>query len=214
MSALASLYGAERARLLLMAQTQGERGMFASPVFGEGAERPLLVFVGEAPGAEETKASRPFVGRAGRQLDALLEEAGIPREAVYITNAVKYRPVTASGRGLRNRTPDKNEVLASLPLLREELRALAPALVATLGNVPLFSVLTICGEAPRSVGEVHGRPLAAPAGAPFTLFPLYHPAVVLYNPALRPACEADARALGRLFHEISGQGGPAAPRRV
>ena len=200
MSAIEVLYEAERARLLTLT---GERGMFASPVFGEGPEHPLLLLIGEAPGAEETRASRPFVGKAGRQLDELLACAGISRGETYITNAVKYRPVTATARSLRNRTPGRDEILAALPLLREEITHLRPALVATLGNVPLFSVLTICGEHPATIGNVHGRELPLFEGAPFSLFPLYHPASVLYNPALRPTCEADVAELGRLCREKS-----------
>lgn len=194
MSALPELYEAERKRLLTLA---GDGGMYAQPVFGKGPEHPLLLLIGEAPGAEETRACHPFVGKAGRQLDTLLVSAGISRSEVYITNAVKYRPVTVTAR-LRNRTPGRGEVLAALPLLREEIACLRPALVATLGNVPLFSVLTICGEKPATVGGIHGRGLPVCADRPFTLFPLYHPASVLYNPALRAVCEADAAALGAL----------------
>ncbi|HWR22778.1 MAG TPA: uracil-DNA glycosylase [Feifaniaceae bacterium] len=197
--ALGALYEGERARLNALCETEVPSGMHASPVFGQGPNKPYLVLIGEAPGAEETKAGRPFVGKAGKQLDELLQLAGIPRGDVFITNAVKYRPVTVSERSVRNRTPDKNEIMASLPLLREELLLLRPAYIATLGNVPLFAVLTLCGKGRGTIGELHGVPMDVTLGAmQATLFPLYHPAGVIYNRSLLPVCEADARALGRV----------------
>ncbi len=198
---LNALYEAERARLLTLSNTPGiPTGMHASPVFGQGPEHPFLVLIGEAPGAEETKAGRPFVGKAGKQLDALLELANIPREAVFITNAVKYRPTTVSERSVRNRTPDKKEIAAALPLLREELLLLKPACIATLGNVPLLAVLTLCEKDKETIGTLHGAPLNVEIqGMETVLFPLYHPAGVIYNPSLLAVCEQDAAALGRFY---------------
>ncbi len=197
---LLALYEKERARLTALSQTDGPCGMHSSPVFGQGPMQPYLVLLGEAPGAEETKACRPFVGKAGKQLDELLRLACIPREDVFITNAVKYRPVTVSQRSMRNRTPDKNEIAASLPLLREELLLLRPACIATLGNVPLSAVLTLCNKGKGTIGALHGEPMDVTLGTMQTvLFPLYHPAGVIYNRSLLAVCEADAAQLGRLY---------------
>lgn len=197
---LERLYERERARLHELSGTDAPSGMHDSPVFGQGPERPFLVLIGEAPGSEETKAGRPFVGKAGRQLDELLQIACIPREDVFITNAVKYRPVTVSERSVRNRTPDKEEIAASLPLLREELLLLRPACIATLGNVPLFAVLTLCNKDKGTIGALHGKPMDVTLDAMQTvLFPLYHPAGVIYNRSLLAVCEADAAQLGRLY---------------
>ncbi len=198
-TALKELYASERARLLALCDTDAPAGMYASPVFGEGPEAPFLVLVGEAPGAEETRLSHPFVGKAGRQLDELLSVAGIPRDEVYITNAVKYRPVTVSARSVRNRTPAREEILSSLPLLRKELLLLRPRCIATLGNVPLFAVLSLFGQQKKVVGDVHGSALDVSMEEWDTmLFPLYHPASTIYNRALLPVCLADATALGEL----------------
>lgn len=196
---LSALYERERARLSPLSNTDAPAGMHGSPVFGQGPSKPYLVLIGEAPGAEETKAGRPFVGKAGKQLDELLELAHIPRGDVFITNAVKYRPVTVSERSVRNRTPDKNEIMASLPLLREELMLLHPACIATLGNVPLFAVLTLCNMGKGTIGTLHGKPMDVELETMRTiLFPLYHPAGVIYNRSLLSICEEDAKALGRV----------------
>ncbi len=197
---LTALYEKERARLSALSKSDAPAGMHEFPVFGQGPVRPFLVLIGEAPGAEETKAGRPFIGKAGKQLDELLALAGIPRGDVFITNAVKYRPVTVSERSVRNRTPDKNEVAASLPLLREELLLLRPSCVATLGNVPLSAVLALCGKGKGTIGSLHGASMDVMLGdMRTTLFPLYHPAGVIYNRALLDVCKADAIALGRLY---------------
>lgn len=200
MTELERLYERERARLHELSLTDAPSGMHESPVFGQGPLRPFLVLIGEAPGAEETKAGRPFVGKAGRQLDELLKIARIPRQDVFITNAVKYRPVTVSERSVRNRTPNKEEIAASLPLLREELLLLRPACIATLGNVPLSAILTLSNKGKGTIGMLHGRPMDVTLGDMQTvLFPLYHPAGVIYNRSLLATCEEDAAQLGQIY---------------
>ena len=199
-NALHALYQQERERLL---QQSSPAGWYDLPVFGKGqAVDPFLVLIGEAPGKEEATSGRPFVGKAGKQLDELLALAEIPRGRVYITNTVKYRPVIVSGKSVRNRTPGKPEIQESLPLLRAELALLSPACIVTLGNVPLNAVLALYGEKPRTIGELHGKayPLEGEQGA-VTLFPLYHPASTIYNRALLPQCKEDIRALGTLYRK-------------
>jgi DNA polymerase len=196
MEALSSLYAKERLRLLELAAADSPSGEYLRPVFGEGPGSPQLMFVGEAPGAEETRLGKPFVGKAGIQLDALLKEAGIERTCIYITNAVKYRPVLRKQKTCSNRTPTRDEIAVSMELLMAEISIVNPLVVATLGNVPLLSVLTIAGEVKRSVGELHGRPCPLRIGGrDVMLFPLYHPASVIYNRSLRPVLESDVRAL-------------------
>jgi len=97
-------------------------------VVGEGCLEGGVVLVGEAPGRREDEAGRPFVGYAGRVLDQLLEEAGLSRLEVYITNLVKCRPPG-------NRRPRKGEVQACSGYLERQLRILEPKVVATLGKV-------------------------------------------------------------------------------
>ena len=101
---LVELYEKERLRI---AETADGRGDYSHPVFGEGPVNPLVMLIGEAPGGDEAKQGRPFVGKAGKQLDALLSGAGIDRSRVYITNTVKFRPVNVKPKSVSNRTRPK-----------------------------------------------------------------------------------------------------------
>lgn len=105
-------------------------------VFGEGSVGARLAVVGEAPGENEAAEGRPFVGRAGRLLDELLEEAGILRSEVYVTNVVKVRPTKESGGRLRNRPPRVGEVRAGMEMLAPELHIVAPEALVLLGSQP------------------------------------------------------------------------------
>src|SRR3954469_22464833 len=126
---------------------------------GEGSPDARVVIVGEAPGASEDKAGRPFVGRAGRLLDALLAEAGLEREDVFITNVVKARPPG-------NRDPRADEVAHHLPWLEAQLEVIRPRLVVPLGRHALarFAPDTKITQAHGRVLEHDGR----------TLFPMFH----------------------------------------
>jgi len=174
----------------------------ADMVYGEGPVGASVMFVGEAPGAEETRLSRPFVGRAGRNLDDALGVIGLNREEVYITNVVKFRPFKISAKGrLSNRPPAKEEIACMLPHLLREIEVAAPLVVITLGNVPLKSLLN---DPAAVIGACHAQPIPAKAGAHvYTLFPLYHPASVIYNPALRTVYADDLEALKQyLWHKM------------
>lgn len=196
---LEAFYKLERERLLAI--EDGPAGMYGAPVFGEGPQEPFLLLIGEAPGGEEAKQGRPFLGKAGQQLDALLQLAGIPRERVYITNTVKYRPVAINSKGgMRNRTPGKREIQEGLPLLAKELFLTRPKVVATLGNVALNAALALCGAAGTTIGAVHGAPMRVQFGEmQIVLMGLYHPASTIYNKELLPVCKADIRRLGELY---------------
>ena len=180
-----------------LAEADFPAGDYAHPVFGEGDPACGVVLIGEAPGREEAESGRPFVGKAGRQLDALLDSAGIDRERVYVTNAVKYRPVKRGERSVKNRTPGREELAEALPLVREQLAVLRPRVIVTLGNTPLNALLTVAGVPVQTVGALHGAafPIRLAYGDA-ALFPLYHPASAIYNPSLLPVLRADAAALG------------------
>lgn len=201
---LEATYGNERERLAKLANRDTPQGEYASPVFGEGRADSDVLLIGEAPGAEETKQGRPFVGRAGKQLDALFESFGITRENAYITNVVKYRPVVRSERSLRNRTPNPDEVENALILLGLEIAAVRPKIVLTLGNTPLKAVLHLCGEQTGVIGSLHGNriPLTF-QDLPFELIPLYHPASGIYNRKLIAVMERDAELVGETLRECS-----------
>ena len=198
---LKALYEAEGARLLTLSDGAGE---YALPVFGEGDARAQLVLIGEAPGGDEAKQGRPFVGKAGKQLDALLAMAGIDREQVFVTNAVKFRPVNIKNGRFSNRTPSLAEVRQSLPVLEAELKLVRPLLIATLGNTPLKALCLLAGMRPITVGAAHGQIQDfIIGGTAVTVFPLYHPASVIYNPALLPELEKDIRRLGDVLRGMA-----------
>jgi len=168
-------------------------------VFGCGCTEPKVVLVGEAPGREEVKYSRPFSGAAGKNLDSFLELAGIKRDDIYITNAIKYRLSKANpetGR-LSNRPATKDEIISSRTYLIKEIEILKPKWVVTLGNIPLRAV---SGDFSKNIGDFHGKPAKITVGNhECILFPLYHPASVIYNRSLKEVCEADILELSRLI---------------
>ena len=178
----------------------------AHPVFGEGnSDSPLIMFIGEAPGKDEAACGRPFVGRAGKQLDGMLRLAGIDREQVFVTNAVKYRPMKRVDKRVSNRTPTSREVRDGLELLRAEIACVRPQIIATLGNVPLSAVtqLSVVKTEPLNVGTAHGMPtIIVLDGGPQKLFPLYHPAAAIYNRELKPVLEGDLIRLGEYARSI------------
>lgn len=160
-------------------------------VFGEGPKNPRLMLIGEAPGEQESLMGRPFVGKAGKNLDRFLELAGLAREEIYISNAVKIRPTKTGKSGrVSNRPPTRDEVALFRPWLMREIEEIAPRAIATLGNVPLQA---LAGRG-QTIGAVHGRFVKAEEGT-FSLFALYHPASLIYNRALEPVYEADVLAL-------------------
>jgi uracil-DNA glycosylase family 4 len=187
-----------RNEMLAAAQAFGKTGR--DMVYGEGPAGAALCLVGEAPGAEETRLSRPFVGKAGKNLDLFLAAIRLNRPDIYITNAVKFRPCRISPKGtVSNRPPDREELGCMQPLLLRELEMVAPRVVVTLGNVPLKCLL----GAKASIGALHAVPVTAAAlSHTFTLFPLYHPASIIYNPAIKPVYEQDLIKLRRLLDTL------------
>ena len=161
-------------------------------VFGEGPLHPKLMLIGEAPGEQETLMGRPFVGKAGKNLDHFLELAGMRREEIYISNAVKIRPTKTGKTGrISNRPPTKEEIALFRPWLLREIDLVAPQVNATLGNVPLYAVT---GDRRLTIGEAHGRVMEA-GETGRRLFALYHPASLIYNRALEPVYEQDVCTL-------------------
>ena len=199
---LCEAYEAERLRLLALADGDDPQGEYRSAVFGDGSSLATALLIGEAPGAEETKQGKPFVGKAGKQLDALFALFGVSRESVYISNVVKYRPVVRSAKTVRNRTPLPAEVKAALALLNREVELIAPRVILTLGNTPLRAVYQLAGEKAPTIGEAHGAPQTlALCKRDVTLIPLYHPASGIYNRALVAVMEQDARRAGEVLRE-------------
>jgi uracil-DNA glycosylase family 4 len=150
-------------------------------VFGAGNADADLMFVGEAPGAEEDRQGLPFVGRAGQLLNQLLEEIGLSREDVFIANVLKSRPPG-------NRDPQPLEIEACRPYLFEQVRLIEPKVVCTLGN---FSTKLLSGS-PVGITKVRGVPQVHELGGRAVfLLPLFHPAAALRTPAVKETLRGD-----------------------
>jgi uracil-DNA glycosylase len=142
-------------------------------VFGGGNADADLMFVGEAPGANEDRQGLPFVGQAGRLLDTLLGEIGIARGDVFVCNILKCRPPG-------NRDPHPAEIEACQAYLLRQIELIQPRVICTLGN---FATKLLRGE-PTGITRLHGRPEMRVVGCrAVRLYPLFHPAAALYTPA-------------------------------
>jgi DNA polymerase len=158
-------------------------------VFGAGDADAQLMFVGEAPGAEEDRQGLPFVGRAGQLLNELLEGIGLSREHVFIANVLKSRPPG-------NRDPQPDEIEACRPYLFEQIRLIEPKVVCTLGN---FATKLLSGN-PAGISRVHGTPqVHTLGGRAVFLLPLFHPAAGLRTPAVKETLREDFEALPALL---------------
>ncbi len=156
---------------------------------GEGADDAAIIFIGEAPGYNEDREGRPFVGAAGAFLDELLSSIGLTRQDVYITNVIKCRPPG-------NRDPLPGEIGACKPWLDRQIEAIHPKVVVTLGRVSLSRFLPN-----DSIGKVHGK---ARHVGDIVCFPMYHPAAALHQGSLRSTIEADMRRLPQVLKELEG----------
>ena len=154
---------------------------------GEGPENAEIMLIGEAPGFNEDKQGRPFVGAAGQFLEKLLASANLSREDVYITNTVKCRP-------LNNRDPLPVEMAACRKYLDRQIAAIAPKIIVTLGRHSLTSFLP-----KETITKARGRPRSVNGT---TLFPMYHPAAALHQQSLREVIEADIKKLPTLLKEL------------
>jgi len=145
-------------------------------VFGAGPGKARLVFVGEQPGDQEDRQGAPFVGPAGAMLDKALEDAGIPRDDVYVTNAVKHFKWEPRGKRRIHKKPRASEVKACRPWLEAELRALKPQIVVCLGATAAQSMLGPQFKLMQSRGRIVVSPLAQHVVATI------HPSAVLRAP--------------------------------
>jgi DNA polymerase len=169
-----------------------------NPVPGEGNPNAELMFVGEAPGAQEDKQGRPFVGASGKFLSEMLESIGMNRDDVFITNIVKFRPPD-------NRDPKPKEIKACMPILLVQIEVIRPGLVVFLGRHSMnvfFPKLKI--------SEAHGVPVAEEVKAGNAAFkqdflPLYHPAAALYNGSMRKVLLEDFAKIPKILEIIKNK---------
>jgi DNA polymerase len=170
-------------------------------VFGSGNADADLMFVGEAPGANEDKQGLPFVGQAGRLLDTLLGEIGLARADVFIANVLKCRPPG-------NRDPQPAEIENCKGYLHRQVELIEPRVICTLGN---FST-KLLREDPTGITRLHGRPEQLRVGErEVTLYPLFHPAAALYTPAMLETLRADFAGIPALLAPPEPEAAAAEP---
>src|SRR4051812_46900170 len=145
-------------------------------VFGEGSPRSQVMFVGEQPGDQEDKAGEPFVGPAGKLLDRALEEAGIDRKLVYVTNVVKHFKWTARGKRRLHEKPNAREIAACRPWLQAELELIHPEVLVCLGATAAQALL---GRTFR-VTQMRGQILTWQGGQ--SIMATVHPSSILRAP--------------------------------
>jgi uracil-DNA glycosylase len=131
-------------------------------VFGEGAEHARLMLVGEQPGDQEDLQGKPFVGPAGKLLERALDEAGIDRRGVYVTNAVKHFRWTRRGKRRLHEKPNAGQVRACRPWLEAEIEVVRPRLIVLLGATAALSVMGPAFRVSRQRGEVLNSPFGIP----------------------------------------------------
>ena len=154
-------------------------------VFGAGDASARVMIIGEAPGKNEDLTGEPFVGAAGKKLDAMLERAGIKRSDVYIANICKCRPP-------KNRNPKQAEITACTPWLKEQLELVHPECVITLGNFATRYIL----QTNEGITSLRGRVHSVDG---LSVLPMFHPAACIYDRSKVAALEADFDLLGSLL---------------
>jgi uracil-DNA glycosylase family 4 len=169
-------------------------------VFGAGNADADLMFIGEAPGANEDRMGLPFVGQAGKLLDKLLAEIGMERQGVWICNVLKCRPPD-------NRDPLPGEIESCSGYLRSQVELIEPVVICTLGN---FSTKLLRAD-PTGISRLHGHEETRIIGTrAVALYPLFHPAAALYTPSMLETLRADFHRLP----ELLALGAPPQPRPI
>lgn len=164
------------------------------PVLGEGSHSPDIMFIGEAPGKNESEQGRPFCGASGKILDQLLDHISIKREDVYITNIVKDRPPF-------NRDPSPAEIEVYSSFLDRQIGILQPKVIATLGRHAMIYILNrYCDEKVKvTISEAHGKKFSGktPYGE-VLIVPLFHPAVAVYDASKKDELKKDFEVLKKI----------------
>jgi uracil-DNA glycosylase len=151
-------------------------------VLGEGNRNAKVALIGEAPGGQEDRHGRPFVGPAGRMLDELLEAVGLEREHVWVTNVVKLRPFDKKNGKLRNRKPSRQEFDHFLPWLERELKLVGPDVLVSLGAT---SAKALLGKSSVTMRDVRGEWVTGVLGIDTMV--TYHPSFLLRRTGDRDA---------------------------
>ncbi len=164
------------------------------PVVGQGSHDTDIVFVGEAPGAQEDKTGIPFCGKAGQFLDELLNSAGIKRKEVYICNLLKCRPPD-------NRDPNSEELEACTPYLEKQIEAIKPRVLSPLGRHAMNFLMKKYNldDQIDLISKIHGKVFnIKTVFRDLKLVPLYHPAVAIYNANMKDVLIDDFKILKQI----------------
>ncbi len=165
------------------------------PVIGEGDHFAKIMFIGEAPGKNESETGRPFCGASGRVLDELLSSVGLKREEVYITNIVKDRPP-------ENRDPLPEEIDLYAPFLDKQIDIIQPKIIATLGRFSMVYIMNRFGlqDQLKNISQMHGKVFETSTNyGKINIVPLFHPAVALYNGSTKETLKEDFKILKNLI---------------
>lgn len=154
----------------------------ASTVFGDGAEKARVMLIGEAPGADEDRIGKPFVGRCGKLLDKMFTAVGLERSECYITNVLPWRPPG-------NRTPTDDEIAVCLPFLKRQIELIEPDYILLLGGISLKSVM----DTADSISRTRGKWLEykTDSGKIINVLATYHPSYLLRSTAQKSKVWAD-----------------------
>jgi len=159
------------------------------PVFGEGSMDTDILFVGEAPGYNEDLQGRPFVGKAGKILDELLESIVLQRSDIYIANILKCRPPN-------NRSPLKTEIDACTEHLDKQIDLIQPKIMVPMGNFACSYIFEKFGLKYDKISNVHGKLFQINTiFGNVKIIPMYHPAVATYNPDTKNTLLADFKSI-------------------
>lgn len=164
------------------------------PVLGEGNHNAKIIFIGEAPGKTEAETGRPFCGAAGKLLDEMLISIGLERKEVYVTSILKDRPPN-------NRDPLPDEIDLYAPFLMRQINIIQPSIIATLGRFSMKFILESfnLSQKNESISSLHGKQMEIITEfGKKILFPLYHPAAVLYDRSKKEILFADFKKLQQL----------------
>ena len=167
-----------------------------NPVLGEGSLKARIMFIGEAPGYNEDLLGKPFVGRAGKFLDELLDSINLSRNEIFITNILKCRPPN-------NRNPLESEIKACSPYLNEQINIIKPRIIVTLGNFSTRFILKKFSISPQQITKIHGKVFRIKNLIyDVIVIPMFHPAAALYNPNMKQTMFDDFKILREELNKI------------
>ncbi len=160
-----------------------------NPVFGEGFLNASIMFIGEAPGRNEDESGRPFVGRAGKLFDEMLDSIGLKRNNVYISNLIKCRPP-------KNRNPSKIEITMCSEYIDKQIEIIRPVVIAPLGRIAISYIFKKFELPFEKINRIHGKIyLIDNFLNKLKIIPIYHPAAVIYNKKLKNILLADFKVI-------------------